>query len=269
VHVVVVVVVVVVMSYHHYHCEDNGGGYYSVSRFLTESEPVQFDTNEDTRIHDLASEFDPSFPGDDVPADATITVPFWMCKAFTYRGFGVPKAHVRGILAENTRVWSKLNAEPKLVNVSGDYSDVFFEFASSYGKLLKEVAEVDDDDDSDDDEVTEEMYEAGKQMVEKASEAFKSRFKKMIVESLYDGGGKARNPPSFEESHLTRLERQLFRVGRESCEDFTRWKYQTNERMETCAMVTQARKRTQLKRKTEEASGRDGGNGGPLRPRNF
>ena len=180
---VVVVVYVVVMSYHHYHIceEDNGGGYYSVSRFLTESEPVQFDTNEDTRIHDLASEFDPSFPGDDVPADATITVPFWMCKAFTYRGFGVPKAHVRGILAENTRVWSKLNAEPTLVNVSGDYSDVFFEFASSYGKLLKEVAEVDDDDDSDDDEVTEEMYEAGKQMVEKASEAFKSRFKKMIV----------------------------------------------------------------------------------------
>ena len=107
--------------------------------------------------------------------------------------------------------------------------------------MLKEVAEVDDDD-SDDDEVTEEMYEAGKQMVEKASEAFKSRFKKMIVESLYDGGGKARNPPSFEESHLTRLERQLFRVGRESCEDFTRWKYQTNERMETCAMVTSEEK---------------------------
>ena len=69
------------MSYHHYHIceEDNGGGYYSVSRFLTESEPVQFDTNEDTRIHDWRP-VDPSFPGDDVPTDATITVPFWMCR---------------------------------------------------------------------------------------------------------------------------------------------------------------------------------------------
>ena len=56
--------------------------------------------------------------------------------------------------------------------------------------MLKEVAEVDDDDDSDDDEVTEEMYEAGKQMVEKASEAFKSRFKKMIVRVYTTAAGK-------------------------------------------------------------------------------
>ena len=66
---------------------------------------MQFDTNEDTRIHDLASESDPSFPGDDVPADATITVPFWMCKrVYVSRLRGSKRARAWDSRGEHARV---------------------------------------------------------------------------------------------------------------------------------------------------------------------
>ena len=127
--------------------------------------------------------------------------------------------------------------------------------------VLEEADEVGDSEAEDD----QEEYEAGKALVQKAKEAFKSRFSKMIIESHTVGS----KEPSFKEEYLTRMERELFRIGRESCEEFTRWKYQTSERMEACTVVLQARKRSQMKRKVEMGGGRNGSNGGVLRPRNF
>ena len=239
--------------------------YYSVSQFLAESEPVQFKTSRP--FCNLGQEFDPSCPFDDLPEDKKITIPFWLCKEFTYKGYGVPLKTVARIFPENTHVWSRINAEPKIVNLSEEYSDMFFELASMYGKLLKEAFDPDDEDDNEDsdNEDYHEKYEAGKALVQKAQEAFTSRFSKMIIESHTIGS----KEPSFKEEYLTRMERELFRKGRESCEEFTRWKYQTSERMEACTVVLQARKRSQMKRKVEMGGGRNGSNGGALRPRNF
>lgn len=241
--------------------------YYSVSQFLAESEPVQFETNRP--FCNLGQEFDPSCPFDDLPEDKKITIPFWMCKEFTMKGFGKPLKTVARTFPENTHVWSRINAEPKIVNLSEEYSDMFFELASMYGKLLMEAfdpdSKEDDDEEDSDSEDDHEEYEAGKALVQKAKEAFKSRFSKMIIESHTVGS----KEPSFKEEYLTRMERELFRIGRESCEEFTRWKYQTSERMEACTVVLQARKRSQMKRKVEMGGGRNGSNGGALRPRNF
>ena len=192
---------------------------------------------------------------------------FWLCKEFTYKGYGAPLKTVARIFPENTHVWSRINAEPKIVNLSEEYSDMFFELASMYGKLLMDpgLAPDDEEENSDSEEEEEEFYEAGKALVQKAKEAFESRFSKMIIESHSVGT----KEPSFKEEYLTRMERELFRKGRESCEEFTRWKYQTSERMEACTVVLQARKRSQMKRKVEMEGGRNGSNGGALRPRNF
>ena len=243
---------------------NDAGDYYSISKFLAESEPVQFETSRP--FHNLGQEFDPKCPFDDLPDEKKITIPFWLCKALTLQGLGTPLKSVHGIFSENTHVWSRINAEPKIVNLSEEYSDSFFELASMYGKLLMEAfdpEEEEDDDDESDSEDDHEEYEAGKELVEKARAAFKSRFSKMIVESFTVGS----KEPSFKEEYLTRMERELFRIGRESCEAFTRWKYQTSERMEACLVVMQAKKRSQMKRKID--SGRNAANGGALRPRNF
>ena len=108
--------------------------YYSVSQFLAESEPVQFETKKP--FCNLGQEFDPSCPFDDLPEDKKITIPFWLCKEFTYKMFGLPLKTVARTFPENTHVWSRINAEPKIVNLSEEYSDMFFELASMYGKLL-------------------------------------------------------------------------------------------------------------------------------------
>ena len=115
--------------------------YYSVSQFLAESEPVQFETSKP--FCNLGQEFDPSCPFDDLPKDKKITIPFWMCKEFTMKGFGIPLKTVARTFPENTHVWSRINAEPKIVNLSEEYSDMFFELASMYGKLLMEAFDPD------------------------------------------------------------------------------------------------------------------------------
>jgi len=115
--------------------------YYSVSQFLAESEPVQFETSKP--FCNLGQEFDPSCPFDDLPKDKKITIPFWMCKEFTMKGFGKPLKTVARTFPENTHVWSRINAEPKIVNLSEEYSDMFFELASMYGKLLMEAFDPD------------------------------------------------------------------------------------------------------------------------------
>ena len=111
--------------------------YYSVSQFLTESEPVQFETSKP--FCNLGQEFDPSCPFDDLPEDKKITIPFWLCREFTRLRVTVENG--ARTFPENTHVWSRINAEPKIVNLSEEYSDMFFELASMYGKLLMEAAE--------------------------------------------------------------------------------------------------------------------------------
>ena len=235
--------------------------YYDVERFLAEQEHVP-GTHTCGSVA-LGREFGGSRDCIDLPEDSKISLPFWLASALDKQE--MLEIEIYDMIAEagvfHDSVWSKIKAEPRLVNLAGDYSDSFFELARLVGDFFEGTFD-------------EEYKQKGEELKEKAREAFEQRFKKMLLHAALSASAFSQHATTyssesaFDEDYLTRSERRLYKLGKDSANDFVTWKYSTKEKMVASKVITEVRKRKAMSNSLGRMTG-DGQKRDPLRARNF